>query len=53
MYAPTMKALRISSPEFVRERRLAEGEYLRCWFPRPDQPSKEAMRGYAIDRYRL
>ena len=33
MHTPTMKALRISSPEFVRERRPAEGEYLRCWFP--------------------
>lgn len=48
MHTPTMKALRISSPEFVHTHRPAEGEYLRCWFPHPDQPSKEAMRGYTM-----
>ncbi|MFW0120117.1 siderophore-interacting protein [Rothia sp. P5766] len=48
MHSPTMKALRISSPEFLRTYTPAEGEYLRCWFPDPDHPAKEVMRGYTM-----
>lgn len=48
MLSPTMKAVRVSSPDFIRTHRPAEGEYLRCWFPHPDRPAKESMRGYTL-----
>ncbi|WP_151640697.1 siderophore-interacting protein [Corynebacterium sp. 11A] len=48
MHTDTMKALRISSPEFIRTIRPAEGEYLRCWFPELSNPAKEVMRGYTL-----
>lgn len=48
MHTETMKAIRVASPEFIRSHRPAEGEYLRCWLAHPEQPTKEAMRGYTM-----
>ena len=47
-HSPTMKAVRVSCPELIHAHHPEEGEYIRCWFPYPEQPSKEGVRGYTL-----
>ncbi|MCU9518930.1 siderophore-interacting protein [Corynebacterium sp. ES2794-CONJ1] len=43
-----MKAVRVSSPDFIRQCQPCGGDFIRCWFAHPDQPTKQVMRGYTL-----